>query len=742
MTFTKAILLRARIIFLSVLCFVVLIIWKIVHLQFVECDKWRHCAKVAQLAYKPIVASRGNIYAHDGALLATSLPFYRVALDPLVASDACFKAGIDPLSQALSDFYQDNPPQYYKKRIMDARAKKRRYLLLHTDYITYEDKKKMSQWPIFNQGKFKGGVIFEAQNRRYNPFKELARRTIGMHRETYGFGLEYAFNKALQGVDGKALYQKVVGGNWKKVPEGNMIPPIHGADLVTTLDINLQDVTQSSLLAVLEKTEAQNGCAIVMEVATGAIKAMANLSRMESGKYIESYNYAIGNQGTVEPGSVFKLASMLALLEETGWPLTKLVDTGEGVVQFYNRWMRDVKKGGYGLLTLQEVFEKSSNVGISMAVQEAFGANPQKFIDYMEQLGIHQPLGIELAGEGKPYMITPNSKMWSGVALPWLSIGYNLQITPLQMLVLYNAVANNGTMVKPMFVQHIQSANGVVKNFPTTILKEKICSNETLSKLKAMLEGTVEKGLAQRIKHGFYKIAGKTGTAQKLVSGKYTDNHLTSFAGYFPADHPRYSCIIVVDSPQGASFRFGSEVPAPIFKDIVDRIAGKDLHARKPINSSFAKSICGEQFLGEAQSSAARYLGVFEEHRPDSTPKLPLAIEFLNRSKVGVHATLLSNMGHTNELSFLYQSLGFPIPENIHAGASWGRLEVNAQESSFQPSTPQTPKEVPNVLHMKLRDALFLLENNGLKVTIEGNIHGVVCKQSKVAANQIIILLK
>ncbi|MGI2262247.1 penicillin-binding transpeptidase domain-containing protein [Candidatus Cardinium hertigii] len=711
-THTKAILLRARIVFLFVVFFVGVVIWKIVHLQFLEVDKWRHRAKVAQLEYRPILATRGNIYADDGALLATSLPFYRVALDPVLASDLCFKTGIDPLSQALSDFYKTHPRDYYKELIIDARARKRRYLLLDQGYITYEEKKMMSRWPIFSQGRFKGGVIFEAQYKRYNPFKELARRTIGMDRETHGYGLEYSFNQALKGVDGKALYQKVVGGkkgvdaktlyqkvvggNWKRVPEGTVIPPIHGCDLVTTLDINLQDVAQSSLLTVLEQTDAQNGCAIVMEVSTGAIKAIANLSRTESGRYIEAYNYSIGNQGRVEPGSIFKLASMLALLEETRWPLAKPIDTGQGVVRFYNRPMKDVKKGGYGLLTLQEVFEKSSNVGISMAINQTFGADPQKFIHYMEQLGMHQPLGIELAGEGKPYMITPKSKMWSGVALPWLSIGYNLQVTPLQMLVLYNAVANNGKMVKPMFVQHIQSAHGVIKNFPITVLKEKICSDETLHKLQVMLEGTVEKGLAQRIKHGFYKIAGKTGTAQKLVNGKYTDHHLTSFAGYFPADRPYYSCIIVVDDPQGATFRFGSEVPAPIFKDIVDRIAGKDLQARKPINGS-----------------------------------------------VEPYPTLLSNVGNTHELRFLYQSLHFPLPEPIDdVVPNWGSMQISPTGVNFQPSHNPSSKEVPYVLHMKLRDALFLLEEHGLKVTVLGNIHGTVSKQSKVMDNHMTILLK
>lgn len=684
MLFTKDILLRARIILLSVVVFMAVIIWKIASLQFLEGDQWRNRAKIAQLAYRPILASRGNIYADNGSLLATSLPFYTVALDPTVSSDELFKQGIDLLSSNLSDFYGDLPTKHYKEKIIQARKKNKKYLTINKKYITHEERKKMRQWPIFEQGKFKGGVIFEEQYKRYNPFKELAQRTIGAHRQTHGFGTEYAFNKELKGENGQALYQKVVGGNWKQVQENTMVRPMHGYDLETTIDINLQDVTQSSLLTVLEQTSAENGCAIVMEVATGAIKAIANLSRTRSGSYTESYNYAIGNQGVVEPGSIFKLASMLALLEETQWPLDKPIDTGNGAIKFYNRYMRDVKKGGYGLLTLQQVFEKSSNVGLSMAIHQTFGESPQKFIDYIEGLGMHKPLGIELAGEGKPYIITPKSKMWSGVALPWLCVGYNLQITPLQILALYNAVANNGKMVKPMFVKNIKSANGIVKHFPTTVLKEKICSDATTDKLKTMLEGTVARGTAQRIKSGFYKIAGKTGTSQKLVNGKYTDNHLTSFVGYFPADTPRYSCIIVVDSPQGEAYRFGADVPAPIFKDIVDRIAGKDLQAREPING-----------LVSPTSSAIK----------------------------------LFNTGNTNELNLLYQSLHLPVP-NISSRCEWADLKVNPNETSFRPRSTASKQEVPNVLNMKLRDALFLLESNDLEVDIEGNIHGGVSKQS------------
>lgn len=691
MPFIKDILLRARIILLSIVVFMMVVTWKITSLQFTEGDKWRNCAKVTQLEYRPILASRGNIYDHGGSLLATSLPFYTVALDPTVSSDQLFEEGIDLLSTHLSDFYQDFPANHYKEKITCARKKNKKYLMINSRYITHEERKKMRQWPIFAKGKFKGGVIFEEQYKRYNPFRELAQRTIGAHRQTHGFGIEYSFNNALKGVDGQALYQKVVGGNWKQVQENTMIRPIHGYDLETTLDINLQDVTQSSLLAVLEETSAQNGCAIVMEVATGEIKAMANFARTPSGKYSESYNYAIGNQGVVEPGSIFKLASMLALLEETQWPLDKSIDTGNGMVKFYNRYMRDVKKGGYGLLTLQEVFEKSSNVGLSMAIHEVFGDHPQKFIDYIESLCLHKPLGIELVGEGKPYIITPKSKMWNGITLPWLCVGYNLQITPLQMLTLYNAVANNGKMVKPMLVKNIKSASGIVKHFPTLILKEKICSDATIGKLKTMLEGTVERGTARRIKSGFYKVAGKTGTSEKLVNGKYSDNHLTSFVGYFPAEQPRYSCIIVVDSPKGEEYRYGADVPAPIFKDIIDRIAGKDLEARAPINGCVSQQCNTKKLL---------------------------------------------NAGNVHELCFLYTSLHLPLPKILNED-EWIDVQFHPTETVAQPRKLASQQKVPNVLGMKLRDALCLLEQDGFEIAIEGTIHGSVSKQSLIPFSMI-----
>ena len=687
MRFIKSILLRARIVLLIVLGMTGCIVCRILHIQVIEGNKWRTYARQTQLEYKPILASRGNIYAENGVLLATSLPFYSLAIDPTVATDEVFFQNIKPLSHKLAAFFGDYSPQHYYFKIVNARKKNQKYISLNNRYICHTDKKELYNWPLFNQGRYKGGVIFQEQYKRYYPFQELAKRTLGMQKGTYGFGLEHTFNTTLKGIDGSALYQKIVGGNWKLVHKSTAKPPIHGYDLETTLDINLQDIAHHSLLDVLKKHQAKSGCVIVMEVNTGAIKAMVNLCKTSDDTYSESYNYAIGNQGLIEPGSTFKLVSMLALLEEKHYPLTQPIDTGNGLFKFCNSYMRDVKSGGYGIISLQEVFEKSSNIGISKLVQQTFGKEPKKFISYIERLELHKKIGFELIGEGNPYIITPTNKMWNKITLPWLAIGYNIQITPLHMLMVYNAIANQGKMVKPFLVRKIKSASGIIKNFKTVVIKEQICSTQTLKKLQAMLQGTVEKGTAQTIKHSFYKIAGKTGTTKKLVNGKYVHQYLTSFVGYFPADKPRYSCIIIVDDPQSNGTRFGAEVSAPVFKDIVDRIAGKDIQAREPING------------------------------------------YKTLTNQPIH---LKNSGFSKELAYLYQSLNLPIPQNMACTELCSCIQQWPTQPSIQPHTLPflELEQVPCVLNMKLKDALFLLEKNGLNVNIMGNIHGTVQKQS------------
>jgi cell division protein FtsI (penicillin-binding protein 3) len=693
MAFKETILLRTRIAFLSVFFFAVAVVVKLVHIQFFQVARWEKEAEVARLAYKTVKATRGNICADDGSLLATSLPFYRVALDPCIVNEITFQAQIEKLSQLLANFYQDKSAEAYQQLVQNARQTKRRYLVINKKWIDYQAKKEMSRWPIFCQGRWRGGVLFEKAEKRFQPFKNLAARTIGfINANEYGAGLEYSFHQDLRGLDGSALYQKTVGGNWKMIYGGSYERPVHGYDLETTIDINLQDVAHNSLLKALQASEAAYGCAVVMEVKTGAIKAMVNLSRTDDAQYKECYNYAVGNQGTTEPGSTFKLVSMLALLEETSVALTHTIDTGDGQFQFYDRIMKDVKRGGFGELTVQEVFEQSSNIGMARLIDETFSKNPQKFVDYVHQLSLSKPLDLQMVGVGSPLIKHPESPEWSGVTLPWMSIGYELKITPLHTLTLYNAVANNGRMIQPMIVKRIKQANRTIKEFQGVVLNRKICTNATLKKLKTMLEGVVERGTARRFRHGFYQIAGKSGTTNKVVDGKYTHDTYASFVGYFPAASPRYSCIVVIDSPQEYAWHFGASV-ATVVKDIADKIAAKDLAAQDFITAK----------------SSTTPPGIFP----------------------------LIRAGYRSELLQLCDELGIAC-RNRDLSATWVRSTINDDHIVWQANDPPKVGQVPHVLGMTLKDALFLLENCGLEVTLQGHKGGRVKAQSLLPDSRLV----
>jgi cell division protein FtsI (penicillin-binding protein 3) len=685
MAFKQTILLRTRISFLVVFVFAIAIVAKLVYIQFFQGSYWKKEAEVAGLAYRPIKATRGNIYADDGSLLATSLPFYRVALDPCIVDEVTFQDQIGQLSQLLANFYKDKSAETYQQLIQDARQAKRRYLVLSKSWINYQVKKVMSRWPIFCQGRWQGGVLFEKVEKRFQPFQDLAARTIGfINANECGAGLEYSFNQYLRGTDGSALYQKTVGGNWKMIYDGATDRPIHGYDLETTIDVNLQDVAHHSLLKALQASEAAYGCAVVMEVKTGEIKAMVNLSRTDDAQYKEYYNYAVGSQGTTEPGSTFKLVSMLALLEETSAVLTDTIDTGDGRFRFYDRIMKDVKIGGFGELTVQEVFERSSNIGMARLIDEAFGKNPQNFVSYVYKLGLSQPLGLQMVGVGVPLIKNTKDPEWSGVTLPWMSIGYELKITPLHTLTLYNAVANNGKMIQPIIVKKVKQANRTIKEFKGAVLNKKICTDATLQKLKIMLEGVVERGTACRFRHGFYKIAGKSGTANKVVDGKYTSDTYASFVGYFPAESPRYSCIVVIDSPQCYAWHFGAAV-ATVVKDIADKVAAKDLTA--------------QDFIPTKSGTT----------RLDTFP--------------------LIRAGYRDELLQLCDALGIAC-RNRELAVAWVRSTIDKGHIVWKTNGAPKAGQVPNVLGMTLKDALFLLENCGLKVTVQGYKGGRVKAQS------------
>lgn len=677
MNVKKNILLRARIAFLIVALFAIGIVVRTVILQWVEGDQWRQLAEETIFKYRKVSATRGNIFADEGSLLATSLPFYKLAFDPTVSSDELFSEKIDSLSLLLSGFFKTYSATDYKRRITDARLGGKRYLTLSRKMIDYQAKKEISQWPIFRNGQMRGGVIFEKADRRFKPFSILGERTIGyVNENNKGAGLEYSFNKILAGQDGEALFRKMSGGSWKPVFSGEDVKVRHGYDIHTTININIQDVAEASLMSHLEEHRADRGCVILMEVKTGEIKAMANLERLENGRYAETYNYAVGNQGLTEPGSTMKLASMMALLEEGGFDVDDSINTGDGTYYFYDnaRPMTDVKPEGYGVLSARQGFEKSSNIAVSRLVNDEFSKKPERFVDYLNTFGLSEPLGFQIIGEAVPKIKTPDDPTWSGLSLPWMSIGYEIELAPIHTLAFYNAVANNGKMIQPIIVKEVRKADKVVKEYESRVLREKVCSENTLAVLRSLLEGVVLRGTARNIRNANYSIAGKTGTAQKLKNGRYTRQYYTSFAGYFPAGFPKYSCIVVIDNPKG--FRqYATDVAAPVFKEIADKIYALDLNMHEA--------------LGEEVN-----------FKPGHFP--------------------LVQAGNYEDLNLLLNRLGVSNHYNGEEDVEWVRAR-GVNSSIRWRSVDSNPGLVPDVRGMTLRDAIFLLESRGLKVRFSGD---------------------
>ena len=490
----REILKKVYLIYFVILLIGVAIIGKVAYIQYAEGADLVQKAQKQELAYFTIDAVRGNIYSDNGSLLATSVPIFDIRIDiasPLI-SEELFNQKVDSLAYRFALLFGDRTREAYKRSLVSARKKGNRYHLIKR-HVTYAQLKDIRTFPILNRGKYKGGLITIPKTIRKMPFGILAKRTIGYEKEDEDLfvGLEGAYADILRGTNGKQLKRKLSYGDWKPVYDENQVEPQNGKDIVTTIDINIQDVAEYALMKNLIKHEAYEGCAVLMEVATGHIKAIVNLRyNKKHGKYEEMYNYAIGEP--VEPGSTFKLASMLALLEDDKVNLNDTIDVGDGWMMFYDQTMQDVKKIRNGRITIREAFEKSSNVGISMIVNEAYKNDPQKFVDQLYALRLHDSLGIEIKGEKPPVFIDPKNKQhWSGTTLPWMSIGYSIMLTPLQTLTLYNAVANNGRMVKPMFVKEIQQSGQTIERFSTEVRNRKICSNETLDSLRSLLEGVV-----------------------------------------------------------------------------------------------------------------------------------------------------------------------------------------------------------------------------------------------------------
>ncbi|HSI90690.1 MAG TPA: penicillin-binding protein [Adhaeribacter sp.] len=690
MNIKKSILTRVRVAFLAIFLFACAIIYKIGRIQFKEGKHWREIAQESRLVYQPVFATRGNIFSDNESIMATSLPFYRVAFDPMTCDEKIFNEGVDSLAYFLARFYKDKPKEWYLRRMKNARAEKRQYLRLNSRQINYQDKKMMSRWPVFRAGKNKGGVIFEKVDKRFHPFGMLAMRTIGfINEDRNGAGLEYSYNKHLAGKDGEALFERMAGGS-KPVYDGTEVKPLPGYDIQTTIDINLQDVAQNALHKALVANDAAYGCVVLMEVKTGEIKAIANLGKVGDGQYYENYNYAVASQGLTDPGSTFKLAAMMALFEDSDLKLTDSVETGKGRRKFGGVEMTDSKEGGYGTITVEDVFAKSSNVGTALLVEKQFGGRPQKFVEYLHKFGMGSTLNFQLAGEAKPYIKRPSERSWSRTTLSRMSIGYELKISPLQTLTLYNAIANNGVKIQPIIVKETRKADKTIERYQAQVLNEKICSDETLKKVRQMMEAVVENGTGKHVKSPDYKVAGKTGTSRKLKNGKYIKTYSTSFVGYFPAESPKYSCIVLIDSPQ-RSAQYGGDVAAPVFRELADKAYARDL---------------------------AMHRTMAERVKPDKK-QLPVV-----------------KAGSQQELEMICNKLGISNHPKIPGmDEEWVKADSQNQALLWKPNRVLT-NQVPDVSGMTIRDALYLLGNQGLKVRTVGS-NGRVQRQSLPAGSPI-----
>ena len=676
---------RGGILYFTLAIIALAILIRILVLQTIEHGKWSAMGEKYVFKTTEVPADRGDILAYDGRLLASSVPYYTIYMDTKSTgmSAETWSAGINGLSAGLAKYLGVRTAAGWKTAISSARKRGDRYFLIKRR-VDYETLKKLRELPIFREGRYKGGLIAQPETQRILPNSELAARTIGylnLGKEGNRVGIEGAFDKELAGKNGVAVRQRLTGGDWITVEGAGSINSRDGNDVVTTIDIDLQDVATTALTNQLRKHNAHHGCAVVMEVATGDIRAIANLEQGSDGKYHESYNYAVGE--STEPGSTFKLPVIMAALEEGIIDTGDVVDTGKGSVKFYDKVIRDTKEDGYGKLTVKEVFEKSSNVGTSKLITSLYGDRPRDFVDRLCAMKLNQKLGLQIKGEGEPLIRYPGEKMWSGISLPMMSHGYEVQMTPLQILTFYNAVANDGKMVRPRFVTAITRNGTELRRYNTDVIINSIASRSTIKKVRKMMEGVVENGTATNLKNADYRIAGKTGTAQ-IAKGKggYRSgsgiSYQASFVGYFPADNPLYSCIVVVNAPSNGVY-YGNQVAGSVFREISDRIYA----------TNFYRDF--RQFSGNITAQNAPEAG----------------------------------NGYRDDINTVLGKLDVRLRKT--SGGEWVKTRENGDTISYA-GVNITKGLVPDVRGMSLRDAIHLLENSGYRVRFSGK--GKVLRQS------------
>lgn len=676
---------RTWIVFAFICVIGLAIFGKIIYIQTAEASKWEERAQRYEQQVRDIEPTRGQIYSSDGSLLATSVPVYDVYWDSKSSAidQEVFLAELDSLCIDLQNYFGDKSKSEYKQLLLEAQRKGDRYFRVKKN-LKYTEMKVVREFHFIRRGKFKSGFIFDRKDIRKKPFGKLAARTIGIDRHGSRVGLELAYNEELAGKSGKQLMERIAGDVWKPVTDSYITPPEEGLDIVSTINVHLQDVAANALEKQLIKHNALWGTVVLMEVETGYIRAISNLSRdAETGEYHESFNYAVAE--TVEPGSTFKLASLMAAMDDGHVELEELVDTGIGVKYFSGEDMHDSneKEGGNGIITAEQVFEKSSNIGTATLIDKYYKNNPQAFLDKLHKMGLGESLNIRLKGEKAPSIYKKAKEgNWSGVSLTQMSIGYEILQTPLQTLTFYNAVANNGTMVRPQFVESLRRNGEIVESFSPEIINKSICSRSTLNKCQKMMEGVCEEGgtadfiFADRT----YKVAGKTGTARiAYPGGYYLHRYRASFVGYFPAEKPKYSILVLVNDTKSGVY-YGSSIAGPVFRELADKI----------------------------------YATEFELHEENEQLNL-----------VAEHKLPASRNGSREDLEAVYKSL--KVPFSLDAAEDWVSTTTTDDHVDLKGKT-MTKGLVPDVRGMGLQDALFLLENSGLRVQVSGS--GTVRNQS------------
>jgi len=687
MSIRTNILIRVYIAFGLILLFAGAVVIQLYRVQFIQGKKWKAMASSLSTQYQTVEAARGNIFSVDMSLLATSVPEYELHMDMLaggIADDRTFNEKVDSLGMKLSQFFGDKSEREYVRMLREARKDGSRYQRIAKRRVTFQELKQIRKFPIFNMGKYKGGLIIVQQNKRVLPFRSLAARTIGYKNENVknAVGLEGAYADYINGENGKRLMQRIAGGVWMPVNNGEEeIAPKEGADIISTIDVNYQDVAQDALKKQLIKTQADHGCVVLMEVSTGEIRAIANFTRTKTGEYQEKLNYAISD--AADPGSTFKLATYMTLFDQHKIDTNTIINAENGKYKFAKGpTITDAEEGNYEM-TAKKAFEESSNVAAAKFVVQHYNNNPYEFTDKLYSYHLNEKLDLQIRGEGIPVVKNPKSRSWNkNYTLPEMAYGYEMKITPLQMLTFYNSVANNGKMIAPIFVKEIRRLGNTIEQFQARVINEKVCSDATLGKMKSLLEGVVQEGTGKNvIKNNLYTVAGKTGTAQ-IANGSsgygVKKTYQASFCGYFPANHPKYAMIVVINHPTQGDY-LAAKVAGPVFREIADRVYSSDLDMN--------------------QAAPVHFVG------NTNLPKI--------------------KKGNPKALKQVYEKLGL---KPLYASNNTADSQVDTSNGVPFEDIKYKTGTVPSVTGMGLSDALYLLGNAGYRVAVHGS--GMVTAQS------------